>query len=411
MFNIDNLTVVYLVGLVSLSYGIVQALTLRDEFHSSRIWALAQILIGLGFIGLVYFGKDPLTKAWIGCYAVLVLGSLTQLTAIARFGQNTIPKIPAICCLLALTFVVFLFESTRQLGAPLSSLETFLFAPLAAIYIYTAWFSGKMGKISNSIYLKLSSAAFWLYAALMVLTLLLSLFGLGKGLIEISSFEISVLALSSLILSLMTNYLWSVQASELSETDIKLVNFGIALEAKKNAVPVFVTSPSKRGQSKQPKADSKAVKTEVKKDTIYSSNNAEKVAKPEKAVKAPSAKQPEANLDELSVAQQEALMAQLTDREKEVFLLAAEGMKNSQIAQALDSSESSIKVHRSRLVSKLNMSNIENLAKLKKSLGLVAVTAAAAAPLVEPVVETPAESNPAPNESLFTNNNTPTQGA
>ena len=408
MFNIDNLTVVYLVGLVSLSYGIVQALTLRDEYQSSRIWALSQILFGLGFIGLVYFGKDPLNKAWITSYAVLVLGTLTQLTAIARFGQNPIPKIPAISCLLALTFVAFLFESTRQLGAPLSSLETFLFAPLAAVYIYIAWFSGKMGKISNSIYLKLSSVAFWLYSALMVLTLLLSLFGLGKGLIDISSFEIGVLAIASLILSLITNYLWSVQAAELSETDIKLVNFGIALEAKANAVPVFVTSPSKRGKSKQPKAESKEVKSEVKKDTIYSGNPVEKVAKSEKTVKAPAAKQPEANPDELSIAEQEALLTQLTDREKEVFLLAADGMKNAQIAQALDSSESSIKVHRSRLVSKLNMSNIDNLAKLKKNLGLGVVISA---PVVESVVEAPVELNSGSTEPLFTNYNNPTQGS
>ena len=37
MLQIDNLTVVYLIGLVSLSYGVVQALTLRDEFHSSNL--------------------------------------------------------------------------------------------------------------------------------------------------------------------------------------------------------------------------------------------------------------------------------------------------------------------------------------------------------------------------------------
>lgn len=414
MFGIDNLTVVYLVGLVSLSYGIVQALTLRDEYQSSRIWALAQILFGLGFIGLVYFGKDPLTKAWIGSYAVLVLAALTQLVAIARFGQNPIPKVPALACLAALVFVVFLFESTRHLGAPLASLETFLFAPLSAIYIYMARFSGRMGKISNSLYLKLSSVAFWLYAALMVLTLLLSLFGLGRGLIDINSFEIGVLAISSLVLSLITNYLWSVQAAELSETDIKLVNFGIALEAKANAVPVFVTSPSKRGQSKQARKEVKEIKADLKKDTIYSATSVEKTEKQEKVEKpgkAAAAKLPETNLDSLSIAEQEALLAQLTEREKEVFLLAAEGMKNSQIAQALNSAESSIKVHRSRLVSKLNMSNIENLAKLKKNLGLGAtsnapITEAAVESVVQPMESVSGLSSNS-SEGLFSNENNP----
>ena len=394
MLKIDNLTVVYLVGLVSLSYGIVQALTLRDSQQSSRIWAVAQIFFGLGFTGLVYFGTEPITIAWIGSYALLMLGTLTQLTAIARFGKNPIPRVPAAGCLAALLVSIFLFESTRQLGAPLSSLETFLFAPLAAVYIYMARFSGRMGDISGSLYLKLTAIAFWSFALLMVLTLLLCLFGLGRGLIDINSPEISILALASLVLSLVTNYLWSIQAAELSETDINLTNFDIALAAKANAVPVFVKVPSKRGQSKQSKKLIKEVKAEAKKDSIYSDASAEKAAKADKPNKATIVKQAEANPDQMSVAEQEAAIALLTDREKEVFLLAADGMKNGQIAQALDSSESSIKVHRSRMASKLSMSSVDNLAKLKKNLGLSAVIMApATAAVLEPVIESVSQSN------------------
>ena len=425
MLKIDNLTVVYLAGLVSLTYGIVQSLTLRDEQHSSRIWAVAQILFGLGFGGLVYFGKDPLGIYWVSSYALLMLGTLTQLTAIARFGRNPIPKVPALGCLAALIVSVFLFEATRQLGAPLSSLETFLFAPLAAVYIYMARFSGKMGDISNSLYLKLTSLAFWVYAVLMTLTLLLCLFGLGRGLIDINSPEIGILALGSLILSLVTNYLWSIQAAELSETDIQLVNFDIALEAKANAVPVFVTAPSKRGQFKQAKKATKEVKAESKKDTIYSSvaeeksessEKAEKADKLAKPVKAVAPKQPEANPDQLSIAEQEALLASLTDREREVFLLAADGLKNGQIAQALDSSESSIKVHRSRMVSKLTMSNVESLAKLKANLGLNAVISepaveAAAEVVAEPVVHAAVDLGQDHSSPLFPNGSNPSQSA
>lgn len=425
MLKIDNLTVVYLVGLVSLSYGIVQALTLRDEQQSSRIWAAAQIFFGLGFTGLVYFGKEPITIAWISSYALLMLGTLTQLTAIARFGKNPIPRVPAAGCLAALLVSVFLFESTRQLGAPLSSLETFLFAPLTAVYIYMARFSGRMGDISGSPYLKLTSIAFWFFALLMVLTLLLCLFGLGRGLIDINSPEISILALASLVLSLVTNYLWSIQAAELSETDINLVNFDIALEAKANAVPVFIKAPSKRGQTKQPKKvvkEAKDAKAEIKKDTIYSGDSVEKAEKQEKAgkpSKVTTVKQAEANPDQMSIGEQESLLALLTDREKEVFLLAADGLKNGQIAQALDSSESSIKVHRSRLVSKLSMSNVENLAKLKKNLGLgVALTTPAVevASLVADSLEKSldqdaielSQNNP---DTLFPGNTNPSQGA
>jgi DNA-binding CsgD family transcriptional regulator len=385
MLNIDNLTVVYLIGLVSLSYGIIQALTLRDEQHSSRIWAISQIFFAIGFVGLVHFGKDPLTKSWIACYALLVLGSLIQLTAIARFGRNPIPKIPALSCLLALAAVVFLFESTRELGAPLSSLETLLLTPLLIIYIYMAWFSWKMGYIPNSIYLKLTSVAFWVYAALLALTLLLCLFGLGRGLIDINSPEIGVLALTSLGLSLITNYLWSIQAAELSETNMNLINFDIALEAKANAMPVFVTAPSKNTHTKSSKIFTKEVKAEPVKNTANSSTpvaKSEKAGNTEKVSKVAPGKQAEVNPDEMNIAEQEALLASLTDREKEVFLLAADGMKNGQIAQELNSSESSIKVHRSRMVSKLSINSVENLAKLKKNLSATLVLGK---PAVDPI--------------------------
>jgi DNA-binding CsgD family transcriptional regulator len=434
MFYIDNLTVVYLIGLVSLSYGIVQGLTLRDEFQSSLIWAAGQILLGIGFVGLVYYGKDPLTKAWIASYAILVLGTLTQLTAIARFGKNPIPQIPAIACLAGLAVVVVLFEAIRELGAPLASLETFLFAPLAAVYIYMAWFSWKMGRIANSIYLTIISIAFWLYAVLMTLTLLMSLFDLGRNLIDITSMEIGVLAIASLILSLVTNYLWSIQAAELSQTDIHLINFDIALEAKANAIPVFVNAPSKKGLSKKPAKESKALAADSKKEAAHSpavidqadqsdkDHHLDKQAKltASKAAqnKPSAAKAAELNLELLSLDEQAALVAQLTEREKEVFILAADGMKNGQIAQALNSSESSIKVHRSRMVSKLGSGDIAILAKLKQNLNLTAAVTTASViatevvveeatqAAIEPVIEL-SSNNP---DSLFTNHDDPSRG-
>jgi DNA-binding CsgD family transcriptional regulator len=248
-----------------------------------------------------------------------------------------------------------------------------------------AWFSWKMGYIPNSIYLKLTSVAFWVYAALLALTLLLCLFGLGRGLIDINSPEIGVLALTSLGLSLITNYLWSIQAAELSETNMNLINFDIALEAKANAMPVFVTAPSKNTHTKSSKIFTKEVKAEPVKNTANSSTpvaKSEKAGNTEKVSKVAPGKQAEVNPDEMNIAEQEALLASLTDREKEVFLLAADGMKNGQIAQELNSSESSIKVHRSRMVSKLSMSSTENLAKLKKNLSAIG---ALGKPAVEPI--------------------------
>lgn len=219
----------------------------------------------------------------------------------------------------------------------------------------------------------------------MALTLILCLFGLGRGLIDINSPEIGILALASLALSLISNYLWTVQAAELSETNISLINFDIALEAKANAVPIFVNAPGRNMHPNAFKNFSKEVKAEPVKNTANSSISgakSEKASNAEKVNKAAPGKQVEANPDRMNIAEQEALLASLTDREKEVFLLAADGMKNGQIAQELNSSESSVKVHRSRMVSKLSMSSTENLAKLKKNLSAMG---ALGKPAVEPV--------------------------
>jgi DNA-binding CsgD family transcriptional regulator len=399
MFQIDNLTVIYLIGLVSLSYGIVQALTLRDEFHSSQIWALSQALFGLGIVGLVYFAGDPLSRYWIASYAILVLAGLTQLVAIARFGQNTIPRMPALICIAVLCLVAVLFEYIRQFGAPLASLQTLLFAPVVAIYIYSAWFSGKLGKIAESLYLKLISGTFWVFGLILALALLISLAGFGKEMVNIDSVEIRILALATLIASLVSNYLWSIQASELSQTSIQLLNFGIALEAKANAVPVFLAAPKGRGLTKLAKLtklgqdsqntpgnlnSSKAVKPQSPEENHNPSLGevtSSKESAPGDSTKTTKAtaiksleKSPEKRLEvdpnTLSTSEKQALVDRLTEREKEVFLLAADGLKNGQIATALNSGESSVKVHRSRMVSKLTISSVEGLAKLKAGLVL-----------------------------------------
>jgi DNA-binding NarL/FixJ family response regulator len=66
----------------------------------------------------------------------------------------------------------------------------------------------------------------------------------------------------------------------------------------------------------------------------------------------------------LSDAEKLSLLEKLTDKEREVFFLAAEGKKNGEIATILNSSEASVKVHRSRMVGKLGMKKSDELKKL-----------------------------------------------
>lgn len=70
------------------------------------------------------------------------------------------------------------------------------------------------------------------------------------------------------------------------------------------------------------------------------------------------------NPDLLTDAEKNSLLDSLTDKERDVFYLVTEGKRNGEMATILNSSEASIKVHRSRMTTKLGMKNPEDLKKL-----------------------------------------------
>jgi two-component system response regulator DevR len=67
----------------------------------------------------------------------------------------------------------------------------------------------------------------------------------------------------------------------------------------------------------------------------------------------------------------EEALTMLTPREREVFRLAARGMRNSEIAEALFLSEKTIKTHLRNIYSKLKLNNKADLRLFAQKLGLV----------------------------------------
>jgi FixJ family two-component response regulator len=67
------------------------------------------------------------------------------------------------------------------------------------------------------------------------------------------------------------------------------------------------------------------------------------------------------------------LYARLTPRERQVLVLVLLGRRNKQIADALESQESTVKVHRSRLMRKLEARTLAELLRIGQQLGLVPV--------------------------------------
>jgi FixJ family two-component response regulator len=63
-------------------------------------------------------------------------------------------------------------------------------------------------------------------------------------------------------------------------------------------------------------------------------------------------------------------LASLTMREREVLLLVAAGMLNKQIAATLGTCEKTIKVHRGRVMNKMDVPSVAQLARLAEQAGL-----------------------------------------
>ena len=66
----------------------------------------------------------------------------------------------------------------------------------------------------------------------------------------------------------------------------------------------------------------------------------------------------------------EARLASLTPREREVFERVVSGRLNKQIALALDVTEGTVKVHRSRVMSKMGAGSLAHLVRMAEQLGI-----------------------------------------
>jgi RNA polymerase sigma factor (sigma-70 family) len=66
----------------------------------------------------------------------------------------------------------------------------------------------------------------------------------------------------------------------------------------------------------------------------------------------------------------QTLVDQLTPREREVMELVVAGKLNKQIAAELGASEKTIKVHRGRVMQKMQVSSVAELVRLTESLGI-----------------------------------------
>jgi DNA-binding CsgD family transcriptional regulator len=232
---------------------------------------------------------------------------------------------------------VALYYFGRLFSAPAGSLTVILLAPMAALLIYSAWFTGRQAHENKRKNLYVMSGIFWVQGLFIALLSLGSLAGMADQYMVVTSKVIYWGSLIYFVATLLMNITWSLLiAEDLYKSPV--MNSGI------NQLPI----------NKQ--------KT-TRKVTVEDLNGVVQTVK-SKGVKSNLATVNHINPDLLTDAEKNSLLDSLTDKERDVFYLVTEGKRNGEMATILNSSEASIKVHRSRMTTKLGMKNPEDLKKL-----------------------------------------------
>lgn len=338
MLPLDNVTTIYLTGLLALAFAVTQLILFRKKGFSAFLWAAGYLLVGLGYIVTLLNTADPLPSSWVVGPIAVLLGSLVILSSLGIWSGYKLPKKASLICLGGVAVTATLFHFSRLFEAPLGSLEAILLAPVSAALIYSGWFAGVQAMQTRSKYIYLISGVFWVQGIFFALLTLGALAAKGSDYIIVTSEVVYWTSLINLAAVLIANISWSLQISE----DL-LIEGGLVKATNTN----------------------KSTNQEKSIDKPASINKEDKPVK-EKTInkKVDSSETISVNPDLLTEGEKLALLERLTDKEREVFLLAAEGKKNGEIASILNSSEASVKVHRSRLTAKLGIKKPEELKKL-----------------------------------------------
>lgn len=339
MLPLDNVTTIYLTGLIAIGFSATQLILLMKKGRPVLLWSLGSLLMGCGYIVTLSQVAQPLPQSWVIGPVSILLGSLIVLSSLGIWAGYALPKKASLICLGGVGVTGTLFYFSRMFNAPLGSLEAILLAPISATLIYSAWFAGVQARQTRSKYIYLISGVLWIQGLFMAVLTLGALAAIGDQYIIVTSQVVYWTSLVYLLATLINNMAWSLQIAE----DL-LVNQGRINKTD----------------------DSLTVKSSISvKDVIPSIDKSDKVIKERKIIDKPETVETvQINPDLLNETEKLALLEKLTDKERDVFFLAAEGKKNGEIAAILNSSEASVKVHRSRMTGKLGMKKPEDLKKL-----------------------------------------------
>ena len=352
MLQTDNVTIIALTGLIALLFALSQLILLRKNGLMVPLWALGQSFIGAGLLTVLLLMQDPLPQAWVLGPTAILLGNLVCLAGLGKWSGFKLPRKPMLICAGGVVLTAALFQFSRQVNAPLGSLEAILLAPIAATLIYIGWFAGVQAKSFQSKYIYVISGIYWLKGLLMSALTLGALAAIGDQYIIITSDVVKLTGVAFLISTIINNMVWSLQNAQ----DI-LIGHPARMDqfVAGSNISSLINKPLKNTSKASNVATDFSLANNQSHDNKTSNSVKPKVTKAKVVT----------DLTSLSHVEKLALVEKLTDKEREVFLLAADGKRNGEIASLLNTSEASVKVHRSRMTSKLGLKSVTDLAKLR----------------------------------------------
>ena len=328
MSAFHNPTVLYLTAILAWVFAANQLFLLDKNKLEIRFFAVGQIIMGLSLVGLANFSHSP--SLWLMPFLGLMVAELLLLMGLRSVLNDLLAKLPLILVGLGLLGMAVLFLLGLNVEAPLGNLEVILLGPLLATYVYTVLYL-KQKAADKGPYLHMIRWAVTLKAVLLAVLVLGALAALGDSYIQMDAAIVSLSLVVYLTALVWSNVAWILEQSVASGKKLKVAKSSLGettLKTKSESVVNLLGAG-------QDSSDAGLINKSISIDPVN-----------------------------LSAEERQALLEKLTKRERDVFDWLIQDKKNGEIAVLLNCSETSVKVHRSKMVSKLGVRTVDDLKKL-----------------------------------------------
>jgi DNA-binding CsgD family transcriptional regulator/phage shock protein PspC (stress-responsive transcriptional regulator) len=293
----------------------------------------------------IAWGANEVPPIFYESSLLFILGAyfLRYIAIALAFGEK-FQKKTYILGVIVIVSLVSLWAWCRVIGAPLSSLETIILLPLGVASGLTAKYQWDKKIHLKSYAMRWISYLLWFECLVFGALELGALAGIGEAYIHPQTNLTNMIALLAFALQMLLHILWVIYSGSESQNIFKtIISSEFDLGSKVSKISSPVKRVKEKGGEESPRSKSSS-----------SLNN-------------PNA-------------------TRLTSKELEILRLVVAGQKNKVIADQLQISEASVKVHKSRMTSKLGVKTLPELAQALLTLEVKNEELSVLKPTSEPVI-------------------------